>query len=190
VIAVRYAHLVIVIALVFVLATLSLNFQVAVGQVCGLNYEVLSDNGTMYGLADMYGFQGLPNQTRVTVVGRLLPSNGSNFLHSSYSYGGTIIVLVLRSSVTTQSWYSITVVQVLGTVTSTITEENNPAPTYQLVTVSGIIVTSSGSCVQPANSSYILVFHVLSLLSSAMTPVAVFAVALFVIWFVMKRRKT
>jgi len=181
----RYAHLVII-ALVLVLATLSLNSQVADGQVCGLNYQVLSDNGTMYGLADMYGFQGLPNQTRVTVVGRLLPSNGSNFLNSSYSYGGTIIVLALQSSITTQSWYSITVVQVLGTVTSTVTEENNPAPTYQLVTVSGTIITSNGTCVQPANSSY----YVLSLLSSPITQIALFAVALFIIWFVMKKRKT
>jgi hypothetical protein len=184
----RYAHLVII-ALVFVLATLSLNSQVAVGQVCGLNYQVLSDNGTMYGLADMYGFQGLPNQTRVTVVGRLLPSNGSNFLHPSYSYGGTIIVLELQSSATTQSWYSITVVQVLGTVTSTITEENNPAPTYQLVTVSGTILTSNGVCIQPANSSYSLIFSVLSSVSSAIIPIILFA-ALFIIWFVMKRRKT
>ncbi|MGA2625751.1 MAG: hypothetical protein ABSF63_01645 [Candidatus Bathyarchaeia archaeon] len=183
----RYAHLVII-ALVFVLAILPLNFQAAGGQVCGLNYQVLSDNGTMYGLADMYGFQGLPNQTRVTVIGRLLPSNGSNLPHPSYSYGGTIIVLVLQSSVTTQSWYSITVVQVLGTVTSTITEENNPAPAYQLVTVSGTIITANGVCVQPANPS--LVLHVLSSLPSAVTTVAVFAVALFIIWFVMKKRKT
>ena len=135
--------------LVLVLVSMGIvPFQSVAGQTCGLNYQLLTNSGTVYGLVGMYNFNGLPNQTSVIVTGKLLPYNSSAFIHPTPSYGGTILVLLLQSTATTLSWYSITIVEISNS-TWTTTQVNNPAPTSQTVTLEGTIVTHYGNCVQP-----------------------------------------
>jgi hypothetical protein len=140
--------------LVLVLVSTSLlSLQFAAGQTCGLNYRLLTSSGTIYGLAGLPNQISLPNQTSVTITGKLFQygPNASN-------YGGTILVLVLQSSATTQSWYSVTMVVVQessGMIwTATTTQTNNPLPTQQPVTLSGFLLETYGQCVQPLSQAY------------------------------------
>lgn len=148
----RYNYL-LVLALV---STSLLPFQLAVGQTCGLNYQLLTSSGTFYGLVGLPDQISLPNRTSVTITGKLFPYNASQYPTSNY--GGTISVLVLQSSATTQSWYSITMVMVQEssgmTWTFTTTQPNNPLPTQQPVTLSGFLLETYGQCVQPLSQTY------------------------------------
>jgi hypothetical protein len=140
--------------LVLALVSMSLlPFQSAAGQACGLDYELLTNSGTLYGLVGLPNQISLFNQTFITVTGKLRPYNASQYLHPTPNYGGTIDVLLLQSQSTTESLYSLTMVIVeesSGTTwTYTTTQPNNPLPAKQSVTLSGLLIETYGQCVQP-----------------------------------------
>lgn len=139
--------------LVLVLISMSLlPFRLTADQTCGLNYQLLTSSGTLYGLVGLPNQISLPNQTSITITGKLLRYNASQLINPTSNYGGTIIVLVLESSATTQSWYSLTMVVVQEssgmTWTYTTTQPNNPLPNQESVTLSGFLLETYGQCVQ------------------------------------------
>ena len=121
-------------------------------QTCQTVYQLQADTGTLYALSGLYGFQGLPNGTRVTVTGILLSYNASEYINPSHNYGGTILVQVLQSTSTAFSYYSITVAQnqisAGYTTTAVLTQANNFPAQHQQVTITGNILYGYSSCQQ------------------------------------------
>ncbi|MGA8856053.1 MAG: hypothetical protein WB643_02685 [Candidatus Bathyarchaeia archaeon] len=124
----------------FAVLVVVLVLPLAATQTCYSNYQLTAASSDYYSLVGVTG--QFANGTAATVTGYLAPYNGTGH------YRGVIYVQLLQTSSITNSYYSMTVVEISGNSTQTYTNPSSHPPGLQQVTVAGSI-TSFQVCVRP-----------------------------------------
>jgi hypothetical protein len=134
--------------LVLVLLVFSISYLSQVyGQSCEPVYQLQTETGAFYGLAGVAG--QFTNGSSVTVQGLFDPYNASAS-QPSPNFMGTIYVQTLQTGTVTYSHYSITVVQVSGNISQTVTQPSPYPSGLKAITVSGTL-TYNYACPQPVS---------------------------------------
>lgn len=128
-----------------------LQTQYTATQTCQPFYMLQTDNNDLYRLIGLKG--EFDNNSRIIVTGLLNPYNASAYLHPTPNYKGTIYIQLLQSATTTQSYCCVTLVQISGSSTETVTLTKSFPAGLQVVTISGSLIYSNGVCARPVRQA-------------------------------------